>query len=66
MVTLTTPPSVLERVGRIEDEIEQHLLDAVAVGENRDQVGREHRFHADAGEALVVGDQAQGLGDESR
>src|ERR1700674_5227662 len=53
------------RVSRVEEKIEQHLLNFVVVGECAAEVGRENRLNPDTAETLVVGDEPQSLGDKA-
>src|ERR1700674_3578334 len=52
------------RVSRVEEQIEQHLLNFVVVGKCAPEIGRENRLNPDTAEALVVGDKPQRLRDE--
>ena len=53
--------AMLARVGGVEDQIDQHLLNLIVVGERELQVGGQLRIEGDALEAAVVGHQAQRL-----
>ena len=43
----------------VDDQVQQHLLDLVAVGEDLRQAGGERVDHRDVGDALFVGAQRE-------